>query len=111
MLSMAETLVLPSAEKTILRLSECVKAIGGRGYRLRLDRLASAADKLMSGSEELRGLIATDDDDLLREAKMIESKVKPLMAEVRSACDLIELMVPVVDWKMPTYNDLLFLVS
>ena len=88
-----------------------MKSIGGRGFRLRLDKLASASDRLMTCAEELRALIAHDDDDLLREAKMIDSTAKPIMAEIRSACDLIETMVPLEDWKMPTYNDLLFEVT
>ena len=111
MIAMAETMVLPAAEKTLLRLTKVSKAVGGKCFRMRLEKLTAAADKLMTSVDELGEIVKYDDEDLLREAKMIDRKAKPLMADLREACDTIETMVAAEDWKMATYHDLLFLVS
>ena len=111
MIKMAETMVLPAAEKSLVRLTDVSKAVGGKGFRMRLEKLTAATDKLMTSVEELREIMNHDDDDLLREAKMIDRKAKPIMADLREACDTIETMVAAEDWKMATYHDLLFLVS
>ena len=107
MVNLAETLVLPAAEKTILRLAECARVAGG-GFKARLDKLVSYAETVMHKIADLKELTKHHSEDLLEEAKMIDKKFRPAMAELRAACDAIEVMVPAEDWKMPTYNELLF---
>ena len=107
MVNLAETLVLPAAETTILRLAECARVAGG-GFKARLDKLVSYSETVMHKIADLKELTKHHSEDLLEEAKMIDKKFRPAMDELRAACDAIEVMVPAEDWKMPTYNELLF---
>ena len=114
MLNLADRYVFPAAQKSIERLSKTIISAGnsGESMKKRLQTMVALADKLVGGRDKLaHELDDVHDDDLLNEAKHIDASVIPIMNVIRSAMDDLEGHCSAEDWTIPTYHEMLFLVS
>lgn len=118
MLNLIDRHVFPSAQKAIERAKKTMDAATGTGIsasathlRKRLDELVSLADELVKGRNEICDELDLHDDDLMKEAKHIDSVMNPLLATVRKTCDELEGLVAAEDWTIPTYHEMLFLMN
>ncbi|WP_412069102.1 glutamine synthetase III [Rubrivirga sp. IMCC43871] len=110
--SMARTLVLPAAVRTLAELGEAAQALGDLGLdddgiKATARAVADQVNALRTGAEALKAArhAAHDADD---EAVAMQTEVIPAMAAVRAACDALEAHVPADLWPLPTYREMLF---
>ena len=116
MLNIVDGHIFPSGQKAVDRvkrtLDAATEASGSAAHmRKRLDALVSLVDTILKGRDEISALLELHDDDLLKEAKSIESTLDPQMVALRKACDEIECLVAAEDWTLPTYHEMLFMMS
>jgi glutamine synthetase len=113
MVVIARTMVLPAAIKHQTMLAEAVTATDNAGVDCpeMVQSLTEFAAMVTAARRavELLEASAHDDEDPLRHAMHIRSKVRPAMATLRTAVDLLETHVSADLWPMPTYRELLVL--
>ena len=75
--------------------------------------LVELLDKVDELSAELKSNVATASDisDIRLEGTYLLKNVVPLMEEVRSCADKIEIALPMKSYPLPDYKDLLFLLD
>ena len=110
--SMAKTLVLPAAIRTLAELGEAAEAVEDLGLDVSGTKAMAktVADQVNALGTSLAALAkaraaahkATD------EATAMTEKVIPAMNKVRAACDALEKEVPADLWPLPTYREMLF---
>ena len=115
MLNLIDRHIFPSGQKAIDRAKRTIDATEGGivsiHLKKRLGELVRLVDDILKGRDEITAELEVHDDDLMKEAKNIDQVVNPLMTVVRKACDDIEGLVAAEDWTLPTYHEMLFLVS
>jgi len=115
MVSMANTMIFPAASAYQKQMAESVKAAADAGAESevqsrRLGDFVSAVDRVSVATGKLEdALTHHGGEDPMDHAKHIRDHVKPAMAELRSAGDLLETIVPDELWPLPTYRDLFFI--
>ncbi|HEY0016079.1 MAG TPA: glutamine synthetase III [Longimicrobium sp.] len=111
---MAGTMVLPAAVRYLNDLVAAADRTRTLGVETRgltrtvqivnelVDELRDALDALVAQNAELGG------EDVHSKAYHVRDNVIPAMAQVRSAADRLEKVVPDDYWPLPTYRDMLF---
>ncbi len=110
--SMAKTLVLPAAIRTLAELGEAAQAATDLGLdtsgtkALASDVIdqVNALQKALGALAKARTAAHKADDESLA----MKDKVIPAMTKVRTACDALEKAVPADLWPLPTYREMLF---
>ena len=110
--TLARTVVLPAAVRTLAELGEAARAsadlgVDAAGTKAVAASVAEQVNTLQKATEALckarsAAHKATD------EMGAMESKVRPAMTRVRQACDALEGLVPADLWPLPTYREMLF---
>ena len=110
--SMARTLVLPAAIRTLSELGEAADVAEDLGLDVSgtKDAAAAVVDHINALQKALGGLVKarTAAHKAADESRAMTDKVIPAMAKVREACDALEKVVPADLWPLPTYRDMLF---
>jgi glutamine synthetase len=114
MVSIARGHILPAALEHQRRLAEAVAATKAAGVEPGesakvLKEFVGLVDDLRRRTAEVERLSAHHEDDPMRHAASMSRELKPKMAALRAAGDMIETLVPASVWPLPTYRDLLFL--
>jgi glutamine synthetase len=114
MLNLIDRFIFPSGQKTIERLKHTLDAAGPSAVacdhvKKRMAKVIAIVDQIIKGRDELSADLDVHDDDLMKEAQHIDSKVNPMMDAVRASCDDLESFVASEDWTIPTYHEMLFL--
>ncbi|HEY4319822.1 MAG TPA: glutamine synthetase III [Gemmatimonadales bacterium] len=114
MVVIARTMVLPAAIRHQTMLAEAVTATDNAGVDCpemvhSLAEFAGMVTAARRALELVETASAHDDEEPLRHALHIRSKVRPAMATLRDAVDLLETHVSADLWPMPTYRELLVL--
>lgn len=59
------------------------------------------------GAASLAEAVAHRDDDELKHAEYLRDRVRPLMEQLRSIGDELEMLVAAGLWRLPTYREML----
>ena len=110
--SMARTLVLPAAVRTLAELGEAAGAVedlgldtaGTKAMAAEVVDHVNALQKALGALAKARAAAHKADD----ESRAMTDKVIPAMSKVRASCDALEKAVPADLWPLPTYRDMLF---
>ncbi len=113
MVAMSRTLILPAAQQHQRRLAESIAAVQAADVdceeqREQLEDFVALVTRFARSINSLEEALGHHDADPLKHAQYLRNKVKPLMADVRSAGDELESLIADDLWPMPTYRDLLF---
>ncbi len=110
--SMARTLILPAAIRTLVELGEAAEAVEDLGLDTSgTQEMAAAVVEHVNALQKAAGSLAAaraaahHADD---ESRAMTDRVIPAMATVRQACDALEKLVPADLWPLPTYREMLF---
>jgi len=115
---MSRTYVLPSAYKSINRLSDTYDNLKGMGLNDQAKNLVEQVTSITNPCERLnKDLLllkksiakANDMSKLPQVAKAYAENVIPYFEKVRTSIDMLEGMVNNDDWKLPKYRELLFI--
>jgi len=115
---MSRTYVLPSAYKSINRLSDTYENLKGMGLNDQAKNLVEQVTPITKLCEKLsKDLLllkesvakANDMSELPQVAKAYAESVNPYFEKVRTSIDMLEGMVNNEDWKLPKYRELLFI--
>ena len=115
---MSRTYVLPSANKSINRLSDTYNNLKGMGLndqaKYLVDQVTSITylcEKLNKDLLLLKESVAKANglSELPKIAKAYAESVTPYFEKVRTSIDMLEGMVDNDDWKLPKYRELLFI--
>jgi len=115
---MSRTYVLPSAYKSINRLSDTYENLKSMGLNDQAKNLVEQVTPITKLCEKLsKDLLllkesvakANDMSELPQVAKAYAESVNPYFEKVRTSIDMLEGMVNNEDWKLPKYRELLFI--
>ncbi len=110
--SMARTLVLPAAVRTLAELGEAAQAATDLGLDTSGTKaIASDVIDQVNALQKALGALAkarTAAHKAADESLAMKDKVIPALTTVRAACDALEKAVPADLWPLPTYRDMLF---
>ena len=110
--SMARTLVLPAAIRTLAELGEAADVAEDLGLDMSgtKEMAGAVVDQINALQKALGGLskARTAAHEAADESRAMTDKVIPAMSTVRAACDAIEKVVPADLWPLPTYREMLF---
>jgi len=115
---MSRTYVLPSAYKSINRLSDTYDNLKGMGLNDQAKNLVEQVTSITNLCEKLnKDLLllkesiaqANDMSEPSQVAKAYAESVNPYFEKVRTSIDMLEGMVDNDDWKLPKYRELLFI--
>jgi glutamine synthetase len=111
------TAVIPAAERQLAAtggawrvLSEASGSPKGSSYGKRVTALATGLEGVQDGVVRIRGLLCESHQghDEIATCRMMGSKLRPLMQEVREAADRLESLVDDETWPLPKYREMLF---
>jgi len=114
MVAMGRTMLLPAAVRYQKLLADTVEATEDAGVKSPEGREALAEfvglvakfRKALAALEKATGL---HDDDPMAHARIIKTRVRPAMAEVRTLADQLETQVAADLWPLPSYREMLML--
>lgn len=115
---MSRTYVLPSAYKSINKLSDTYDNLKRMGLNDQAKNLVEQVTSITNLCEKLnKDLLllketiakANDMSELSQVAKAYAESVNPYFEKVRTSIDMLEGMVNNDDWKLPKYRELLFI--
>jgi len=114
MVAMGRTMVLPAAVRFQKLLADTVEATEDAGVKSAdgkeaLQEFAGLVAKFRKALGALEKATALHDDDPMAHARIIKTRVRPAMAEVRALADLLETQVAADLWPLPTYREMLML--
>jgi glutamine synthetase len=114
MVQMARQLILPAALEHQRRIAGALGATEGAGLkdaRLRKDLQGYVAlvGEFAAAVNALEEAGSAQEDDPMKHARHIKTKVRPAMSEMRRLADALEQVIAAELWPLPTYRDLLFL--
>ncbi|HEX9167110.1 MAG TPA: glutamine synthetase III [Gemmatimonadales bacterium] len=114
MVAMGRTMVLPAAVRFQQLLADTVEATEDAGVksadgREALQEFAGVVAKFRKALAVLEKATALHDDDPMAHARIIKTRVRPAMAEVRALADQLETQVAADLWPLPTYREMLML--
>ncbi|MDR1789329.1 MAG: glutamine synthetase III [Opitutaceae bacterium] len=110
-IEIAKTLIVPAANKHIVRLGETLaaqKAAGVKGDATALKKASALVASLQKGIAELETLREKFSGDATAQAKHA-LKVRAAQSKVRADADALEAEVADDIWPLPTYGELLFI--
>ena len=116
-LSIARTMILPSAQRTQLAVAQSVAAAKACGIEVkvqekRLRDLSARIEAFVLGIEELTAQFEHAEQhggSPHEHARTYRDKVVPAMAKLREVADGLETMVDDAEWPLPKYREILFL--
>jgi glutamine synthetase len=115
LLKLIDGYIFLSGQKSIERARRTLDAAlpdsSTQHIKKRLGELVRLVDEVLQGRDQVSAQLEIHDDDLMKEAKNIDEVINPLMVTVRKSCDELEGLVSDEDWSLPTYHEMLFLVS
>ncbi|MGB3543302.1 glutamine synthetase III, partial [Rubrivirga sp.] len=110
--SMAKTLVLPAAIRTLAELGEAAEAVEDLGLDVSGTKAMAktVADQVNALGKALTALgkARASAHKAKDEARAMNDKVIPAMNKVRAACDALEKEISADLWPLPTYREMLF---
>jgi glutamine synthetase len=114
MVGMARIQILPAALKHQTMLAGAVAATEAAGARAtdakaQLDEFLTLMARFRKALGALEKVAAHHEDDPMKHAIQIKTKVRPAMAELRTVVDLLEQSVEAGLWPLPSYRDMLVL--
>ena len=114
MIGMARTQILPAALKHQTLLAGAVAATESAGAKATdakamLDEFLALMSKFRKALAALDKVAAQHDDDPMKHAAQIKTRVRPAMAELRAVVDQLEQSVEAGLWPLPTYREMLVL--
>ena len=110
--SIAKTMVLPAALRTLAEMGEASDV--AEGFGLELTGTKEAAAEVVEQVNALQKALGTlakaraAAHKAADESAAMKDKVIPAMGKVRDACDALEKAVPSDLWPLPTYREMLF---
>jgi glutamine synthetase len=107
MVAMGRTMVLPAAVRFQKLLADTVEATEDAGVKTAdgkeaLQEFAGVVARFRKALGALEKATALHDDDPMAHARIIKTKVRPAMAEVRALADQLETQVAADLWPLPT---------
>ncbi|MBL8736484.1 MAG: glutamine synthetase type III, partial [Planctomycetes bacterium] len=116
-LSIARTMILPSAQRTQLAVAQSVAAakacsIDVKVQEKRLRDFSARIEAFVLGIEELTAQFEHAEQhggSPQEHARTYRDKVVPAMAKLREIADGLETMVDDAEWPLPKYREILFL--
>ncbi len=117
LLDMLTSAVVPVAERQLAAtgaawrvLSEAAGTAKGSSYGKRVTALASGLEAVQDGVARIQAALAESHGghDELATCRLLSSKLRPLMQEVREAADHLETLVDDETWPLPKYREMLF---
>ncbi|MES2462359.1 MAG: glutamine synthetase III, partial [Armatimonadota bacterium] len=112
-LNIAKTKILPAAltyQSELATLALSLKDLGKTPSTTLLDEVTEMSTALETGIRTLAHELEHEgDSDLLAHATHYRDKIVPAMAEVRTAADALEGVLPDGYWPLPTYQEMLFI--
>lgn len=116
-LSIARTMILPSAQRTQLAVAQSLAAAKACGIEVkvqekRLRDLSARIEAFVLGIEELTAQFEHAEQHAgspQEHARTYRDKVVPAMAKLREVADGLETMVDDAEWPLPKYREILFL--
>jgi glutamine synthetase len=114
MVGMARTQILPAALKHQTMLAGTVAATEAAGAKATdakatLDEFLLLMSRFRKALGALEKVAAHHEDDSMKHAVQIKTKVRPAMAELRTIVDLLEQSVDAGLWPLPSYREMLVL--
>jgi glutamine synthetase len=114
MIGMARTQILPAALKHQTLLASAVAATEAAGAKATdtkatLDEFLTLMGRFRKALSALEKVAVHHEDDPMKHAVQIKTKVRPAMAELRAVVDQLELSVEAGLWPLPTYREMLVL--
>jgi len=116
-LSLAQTMILPAAQKSQLAVAQSVAAARAAGLevpaqeaRLRalgasIEACVGAVDELGAAFDKAEAFVGSEAEH----ARLYRDEVLSVMARLREHADVLENMVEDGDWSLPKYREMLFL--
>jgi len=116
-LSIARTMILPSAQRTQMAVAQSVAAAKACGIEVkvqerRLRDLSGRIESFVLGIEELTAQFEHAEQhggSPQEHARTYRDRVVPAMAKLREIADGLETMVDDAEWPLPKYREILFL--
>ncbi len=117
LLDVLTSAVVPVAERQLAAtgaawrvLSEAAGSAKGSSYGKRVTALASGLEAVQDGVARIQVVLAESHGghDELAACRMLSSKLRPLMQEVREAADRLETLIDDETWPLPKYREMLF---
>ena len=95
---------------SVLQNMESVGVSGSKTIRTGLSRVAETCENIYTACEKLETELETlpPEAAFTERARRIQARVLPVMRELRTACDELEVIAPADVWPMPTYTDLMY---
>jgi glutamine synthetase len=114
MVGMARIQILPAALKHQTLLANAVAATEAAGAKAtdakaQLDEFLTLMARFRKALGALEKVAVHHEDDPMKHAVQIKTKVRPAMAELRTVVDLLEQSVEAGLWPLPSYRDMLVL--
>jgi glutamine synthetase len=114
MVGMARIQILPAALKHQTLLANAVAATEAAGAKAtdakaQLDEFLTLMARFRKALGALEKVAVHHEDDPMKHAVQIKTKVRPAMAELRTVVDLLEQSVDAGLWPLPSYRDMLVL--
>ena len=114
MAGMARIQILPAALKHQTLLANAVAATEAAGAKAtdakaQLDEFLTLMARFRKALGALEKVAVHHEDDPMKHAVQIKTKVRPAMAELRTVVDLLEQSVEAGLWPLPSYRDMLVL--
>ena len=111
---MARTQIMPAAIRYQTELAEAVAAttaadVDAEDTREQLEDYVKLVSSLRTAIDGLEKTISHEAGEVHKHAQFVRDKVRPAMAELRSAADTLEAVIPADLWPMPSYRDMLIL--
>jgi glutamine synthetase len=114
MVAMGRTMLLPAAVRYQKLLADTVEATEDAGVKSpdgkeALAEFVGLVAKFRKALAALEKATALHDDDPMAHARIIKTRVRPAMAEVRLLADQLETQVAADLWPLPSYREMLML--
>jgi glutamine synthetase len=106
--SIARTMLLPAAVQWLSTLHGAGESQALRNLTVELDPLVDEFVQAIFALEKANAE-HPETEDVLDEAKYVQSTVLPAMAAVREVADRLEKIVPDDLWPLPKYSEILFI--
>lgn len=114
MVAMGRTMLLPAAVRYQKLLADTVEATEDAGVKTpdgkeALAEFVGVVAKFRKALATLEKATGLHDDDPMAHARIIKTRVRPAMAEVRLLADQLETQVAADLWPLPSYREMLML--
>jgi glutamine synthetase len=108
MVKMATQYFVPAANAALARMGASQAVCKVAQVQKNIDRIGVLVGKILDEQSNIKRLMAHEESDIGKEATAYDEKVSPAVDLMREAADELEDFCTQDEWKLPTYQDLLF---